>query len=698
MTNPKLTPDHLRRKAIIYIRQSTPTQVLYNRESQRRQYGLADYARSLGFEEVATIDDDLGRSGCGLVERPGFEHLVAEICAGQVGAVLCIEASRLARNGRDWHHLIELCGLVNALVIDPEGMYDPRLINDRLLLGLRGTMNEYEVNLFRQRSLEAIRQKAQRGELQFRLPIGYCWTLAGKIEIDPDLRVQQVVRLVFEKLGELGSVRQVFLGFRREGILLPALILNDDPLGPRVSWKPARYGTILKIVSNPMYAGAYAFGKTEVRTSVVNGRARKTEGHQKPRESWAVLIKDHHAGYISWEQFERNQVLLSENAYMQSRMGRRSGRGGRSLLAGLLRCGRCGRMLNVSYKGRGGNRPCFDCRAMINHGLKSCIRFSGWRPDRAVSCEILRVIEGSAVEAALEAAGRMTQQDAEWRRALDLELEQARYEARLAARRYEAVDCDNRLVASELEGRWNAALEKVRELENRMQEAKSAAQARPVPGKEALLALAEDLPGVWNAPETDMRLKQRIARILILEIVADLDEKANEIVLIIHWQGGRHSELHVARNKTGHHGRCTKVEVFDLVSQMAGQYRDEQIAGTLNRLGLRTGAGNSWDAARIRALRAKLDLPAFDPARPGPVMLSLDQAATQLGTCRTSVRRLIRDKILPASQVVPFAPWQISEEAVKSQTVIDAVKKMQMRSHAPRPRDVDDNQLMFSMS
>jgi DNA invertase Pin-like site-specific DNA recombinase len=509
MTNPKLTPDHLRRKAIIYIRQSTPTQVLYNRESQRRQYGLADYARSLGFEEVETIDNDLGRSGCGLVERPGFEHLVAEICAGQVGAVFCIEASRLARNGRDWHHLIELCGLVNALVIDPEGMYDPRLINDRLLLGLRGTMNEYEVNLFRQRSLEAIRQKAQRGELQFRLPIGYCWTLAGKIEIDPDQRVQQVVRLVFEKLGELGSVRQVFLGFRREGILLPALNLNDDPLGPRVSWKPARYSTILKIVSNPIYAGAYAFGKTEVRTSVVNGRARKTEGHQKPRESWAVLIKDHHAGYIPWEQFERNQVLLSENAYMQSRMGRRSGRGGRSLLAGLLRCGRCSRMLNVSYKGRGGNRPCFDCRAMVNHGLKSCIRFSGWRPDRAVSCEILRVIEGSAVEAALEAAGRMTQQDAEWRRALDLELEQARYEARLAARRYEAVDCDNRLVASELEGRWNATLEKVRELENRMQAAESTAQAEPVPSKEALLALAEDLPGIWNAPERECPVDRR---------------------------------------------------------------------------------------------------------------------------------------------------------------------------------------------
>lgn len=690
----KLTPQHLQRTALVYVRQSTPNQVIHHQESKRLQYGLEHRAHDLGFQQVTVIDEDLGRTGSGLVERPGFERLVMAVCSGQVGAVFCIEASRLARNGRDWHHLIELCGLVGILVIDPDGMYDPRLPNDRLLLGLKGTLSEFELHLFRQRSAQAILQKARRGELQFRLPTGLCWTSEGKIEIEADLRVQQAIRLVLEKFSELGSARQVLHAFRCERILLPV----KHEWGSSVQWQPASYHGIVAIVKNPMYAGAYVFGKTETRTDMIEGRARKTEGHEKPRDRWTVLIQDHHPSYISWEQFERNQLVLSENAYMNSRMGRKSGRGGRSLLTGLLRCRRCGRMLNVRYSGRGGNLPCFRCRSTLNHEVTQCVHFVGWRPDQAVAQEILRAIEGSAVQAALEAAERLAQQDSEWQQALNLELAQARYEAQLAERRYEAVDPAQRLVASELEARWNRALEKVQELEKRLQAGASASRPLRRPDKEALLALAEDLPAIWNAHETDMQLKQRITRILIEEIVADVDENTNEIVLIIHWAGGQHSELRVAKNKIGHHGHANKIEVLDVVRQMASQYSDEQIAATLNRMGLRTGWNNTWNKQRIRDLRSKLKLAAFDEAQANTKVLTMEQAAKRLGTSVGRIKRLIEAGVLPATQVVPCAPWQILEDAIQSQTVVDAAKAMGGRRNAPLTRDLNTNQLMFSTS
>jgi excisionase family DNA binding protein len=692
--NPKLTDEHLCRRAIVYVRQSTPGQLMHNRESQRRQYGLADYARSLGFQEVETIDDDLGRTASGCVERPGFQRLVTEVCAGQVGAVFCIEASRLARNGKDWHHLIELCGLVSALVIDPEGMYDPRLINDRLLLGLKGTMSEFELNLFRQRSVEAIRQKAQRGELRFILPVGFCWTAHGKIEIDPDLRVQQAIRTILRKFQELGSARQVHMTFQAGGSLAPAL--GTDPAGSRINWRSPSYYNILSVVSNPMYAGAYAFGKTEVRTRVVGGQARKSDGHEKPRENWTVLIKDHHPGYITWEQFERNQSVLSENAYMKSRMGRKSGRGGRSLLAGLLRCGRCGRMMGIRYSGHDGNTPFFRCRARTYYGLKGCASFNGWRADQAVSRELLQALEGPAVEAALEAAGRVEQQDTAWREALALELQQAEYEARLAQRRYEAVDPDNRLVAGELETRWNSALGRVRELQAKMEKSESRVRATPAVDRESLLALAEDLPTVWNAPETDMKLKQRIARILIQEIVVDFDDEASETVFIIHWNGGRHSELRIHKNKTGHHNRATKAEAIEVIRRMSGRYEDNQIAATLNRLGFRTGYDHTWTKARIQNLRNKLELPPCNSGQRMSIMLTLEQAAERLNTNRTMIKRLIDEKILPATQVIPGAPWEIPEESVQSPAVITAVKIIAARPRIPRPEIEDGQELLFS--
>lgn len=682
--NPKLTAERLERGAIVYIRQSTPNQVQHHEEGRRRQYAMQDHARQLGFQLITVIDGDLGRSGSGLVERAGFEQLVGAVCAGSVGAVFCLEASRLARNGREWHSLIDLCGMTGTVIVDPDGIYDPGMMNDRLLLGLKGTMSEFELNLFRQRSAEAIRQKAQRGELQFGLPVGYVWT-ERRIEKEADMRVQQILSLVFAKMIELGSVRQVLLWFHREDISLPRRS-QDQPGGPSL-WAPATYGALLSLLSNPIYGGAYAFGKTKTTTSVSQGRARKSVGHKKPRSEWTVLIPNHHPGYISWEQYERNQVTMAANVHMKSKAEPKAGRGGRALLSGLLRCRRCGQMLYVSYSGSQGMVLRYQCRgAHMKQGTPRCITFSGLRVERAVAGEVLRVIGGNAVEAAVEAAEAMRQQVHQQRRAVELELEQARYEAKLSARRYEAVDPDNRLVAAELETRWNAAMQKACALEEKLREFQESGSLPSIPDKEILLSLAQDLPAVWNAAGTAAGLKQRIVRILVEEVVVDVDEDKQEVVLLIHWAGGRHSELRVRKLTTGQHSQTTGVEAIEVIRRMSGRFGDGEIAATLNRLRLRTGAGNSWNAQRVYGLRRQQQLPSAGSETQNQT-LTLQQAVERLGISELGVRRMIEQKVLPATQVVPSAPWEITPEALTLPAVQEAVGNARKRKRPPTALD-----------
>ena len=494
----KITPDHLNRGAVVYIRQSTAAQVLGNLESQRRQYALADAARAAGFTPVAVIDDDLGRSGSGTVGRPGFEKLVASVCAGSVGAVYCLEASRLARNGRDWHHLIDLCALVGTLVIDHDGTYDPRLVNDRLLLGLKGTMSEYELNLMRQRGLAARDAKARRGEFRFMLPPGYCWNEAGGVELDPDERVQDAIRLVFRKFRELGSGRQVFLWMRQASIKMPVVRRKVDVC--KIQWKAPAYHNVMQILHNPAYAGAYAFGKSTCRVTMADGRARKTNGHAKDIASWSALISDHHVGYITWQEYEEHRSLLLENAHMKKRAARKSARGGRALMTGLLRCGRCGRMVRVFYGMAQGNAHRYQCRGDDGHvGAGMCIGIGGVRVDRAIAAQLLDAVSDRAVQAAILASEQAAHAADDVLAALTREIEEARYQADLAARRYELVDPAKRHVARELEARWNAALEHVAELERRAAEMRAAASCRPNVDRAALLQLAHDLQQILRS-------------------------------------------------------------------------------------------------------------------------------------------------------------------------------------------------------
>ena len=399
----KITPEHLARGAYIYVRQSTADQVLNNHESRRRQYALADRARALGWSTVEVIDDDLGRSGSGIA-RPGFERLLAAICEGRVGAVISVEASRLARNGRDWHTLLEFCGLVGTLIADEDGVYDPRHPNDRLLLGMKGTMSEMELSLFRQRSLEALKQKARRGELLLTVAVGYVKAPNDRLEKDPDRRVQEAIALVFTRFAALQTVRQVHLWMRQERLPLPAI--GYGPEGRRVTWKLPVYNTLHHMLTNPVYAGAYAFGRTGSRVTIEDGRKRIVRGFRKEREQWEVLLREHHEGYIGWAEFGKNQRLISDNANGRSFMSRGSVRRGEALLAGLLRCGHCGRKLHVAYSGTNGSAGRYHCRGgRLNHGGDPCISFGGMRIDRAVGAEVIRRLQPLGISAAARSLG-----------------------------------------------------------------------------------------------------------------------------------------------------------------------------------------------------------------------------------------------------------------------------------------------------
>lgn len=678
----------LRRKAVVYVRQSTQTQVQTNLESKRRQYDLVEEARRRGFAQVEVIDDDLGRSASGMVARPGFDRLVAWLCAGEVGAVLCFDASRLARNGRDWHHLLELCGLVEARVIDLDGVYDPCRPNDRLLLGMKGSISEFELGVLRARMFEAARAKAHRGELRISVPVGYIWHREIGLGFDPDMRLQEAIRLIFERFRKLGSARQVLLSLAADEVHFPRP--SDGKKIVSFDWTPIRYRNVISVLKNPFYAGVYAYGKSEKRTTLVEGRLRKTYKHGKPVDQWDVMLKEHHEAYIDWAEFERNQKQLAVNAYGRVG-GAKSGRGGRALLAGMLGCGRCGRRLVVAYTGRGVPQAVYRCdRPNLYLAQPRCFTFGGRRPDEAVTRELLRAVEPLAIEAALQAERRHMEVQLDQRRIVELELQQSRYEATLAERRYAACDPDNRLIAAQLEKSWEGALQRVLACEQRLN-AVEQAQSSERPN---LTGLAEDLAAAWDAPGVTMRSRQQLLRTLVKDIVADVDDATREVVLTIHWRGGQHSQVRVTKPRTGEHGCRTPQEALSVMRSMAGKWSDEHIAATLNRMGLPTGQGKTWNAHRVSSVRMVNDIRAYRSAHKDGEWLTMSEAAAKLGVNNHRIRRLIKDGLLHAEQVVPRAPYQIRASDLQDQRIIDAA------AQTDRPCRIDDaNQIsMFSIT
>ena len=655
----KITADHLSRAAWVYVRQSTGDQVQNNLESQRLQYGLVDRARELGWSNVEVIDDDLGRSAGG-AERPGFQRLLAAVCAKEAGIVFSTDASRLSRNGREWHTLLEFCGVVGCLLGDRETIYDPRLANDRFLLGMQGSVYELELSVLRQRSREAQWQKAGRGELFTSVAIGYVKVGRDRIEMDPDQRVRDAVALVFRKFAEFGSGRQVHLWLRQEEIELPAV--RYGPRGREVVWRLPGYNTIKKMLGNPIYAGAYVWGRSIVRVDLDGGHKRIVRQKQRKQEDWPILIRDHHEGYIGWDEYERNQRMIADNAGSLP-TARRAVRHGSGLLAGLLRCGHCGRKLQVNYRGKFSAR--YKCRGTEHEDGQICVSFGALRADEAVAEAVLAAVRPQGVEAALlaieEANAALSETVLQAQRAL----EEARFRADEARWRYEVVNPDHRLVAENLERLWNDRLQAVKECEDRLSRAQAQSRHRELTPeeREAWLSMGAELERAWRHEAAPARLRKRILRAALVEILVTVED--NIVTLVLHWQGGSHTELRVRKNRTGEHRMAADAETEDLIRELARIMPDRLIASFLNRAKKTTGQGNSWTVARLRAFRSNHGIAVY---REGEMRerneMKLEEAAAHLSVSEKTVRRMIQSGVVPARQVCKGAPWVIDATAL----------------------------------
>jgi excisionase family DNA binding protein len=537
---------------------------------------------------------------------------------------------------------------------------------------MKGTMSELELSILRQRSLEALKQKARRGELFLTVAIGYVKVRHDRIAKDPDQRVREAVALVFSKFAEFQSIRQVHLWFRQERIALPAVSYTVAE-GRSIVWKLPVYNTVHHILTNPIYAGAYAFGRTGSRVTIEAGRKRIVRGHKRERTKWDVLLTDHHEGYLSWAEFERNQRLIADNANSKGLMARGSVRRGETLLAGLLRCGHCGRKLHVAYGGTHGEAGRYHCQgSFLNHGGDRCISFGSLRVDQAVGAEIMRLLKPLGIEAALEAVEARKTEAAEKRRQFELALKQARYEAALARRQYDAVDPDNRLVASELERRWNEKLIAVRQLED---EFEAVEQQRPLvlgdEERDRLLRLGADLETAWSHPAATMATRKRIVRTVLHEIVVRVENGFVDMVL--HWRGGDHTALKVKKNTSGKHRWTVAEETETLVHELARLMPDRAIASVLNRAGKRTGRNNGWTQSRVTSLRNRCGIAVYrEGERSERGEVTLNEAAATLNVSPMTILRMIRRGVLGARQLCKGAPWVIraadlSNDAVRAE-------------------------------
>ena len=662
----KITPSHLSRQAIVYLRQSSAAQVENNRESTERQYALATKARELGWPEdrIVVIDEDLGLSGSGSVARSGFARLTAEVALARVGLVLGLEVSRLARNNADWHRLIDLAGLTDTLIGDADGIYHPALFNDRLLLGLKGTMSEAELHVLRARLNGGIRNKAARGELRRGLPVGLVWgDEDGEVLFHPDEAVVTAIKSVFERFAETGSARRVWLWFRTEGVKFP-LQMHEHA---EIRWVEASYHAIHRVLTNPVYAGAYVYGKTRAETTLDASGARKKRMRHLPREQWQVLIKEHHQGYIDWSTYEANQTRIAENTRPRPHNDPgKSGsavREGGALLQGIASCGHCGRRLRTHYSGRN-SAPGYHCGGehLVNGRGSYCLNIGGVQIDEAVTRAFIVALEPIKLAATVAAAERLEADREATLKQWRLGVERANYEASRAERRYRAVDPDNRLVARGLEREWEESL---RALEAARVELARREAERPRVLSEAervsLLALGADLNAVWNAPTTSPRDRKELLRTLLEEVIIKVERDKYAAHVTMRWKGGALTELDLYLPHSKPQIVRTDEDTIALVRRLATHYQDGVVAGILNRQGRKTAYGHRFQTHHVAGLRRQWKIPRHEPKTESSEgeLLTVKKAAAAVGIATSTMHRLLNDGIIGGEQLTPGAPWRI---------------------------------------
>lgn len=658
----KITTDHLRRCAVVYVRQSSSTQVENNRESTARQYHLAERAVELGWprEQVKVLDEDLGISGSGLTERAGFARMIAQVALGQIGIVLGLEVSRLARNNADWYRLLDLCGVTNTLIGDADGIYHPGLFNDRLVLGLKGTMSEAELHVLRARLLGGIRNKAARGELSRGLPVGLVRGEGdGEVLLHPDESVTAAIRAVFERFAEMGSARRVWLWFCSQGLRFP---LHSNTLQD-IRWVTPTYTKIHQVLTNPFYAGVYVYGRTQQLSYIdESGRVRKRI-KARPRAEWPVFIRDHHRGFIDWATFEANQKRLAQNTRPRPHQSGGAVREGTALLQGIAACGACGRRLMVHYTGRS-STPGYHCagKTIVNGRGEYCLNVGGCQIDAAVAAAFLAALAPAGLEASLKAAEQLEADHETSVEQFRRDVERARYGAQRAERRYRAVDPDNRLVARGLEAEWENALRELKAAEGELARREHTRPLVLTPEERAsLLALGKDLNAVWSAPTTTDRDRKQLLHTLLEEVVMTVEREKFNAHLTLRWRGGLLSELDVPLPRSRPATIRTAEDTIELLRRLATHYPDTVIAGILTRQGRTTATGLSFTANRVSSLRTHWKIPCFEAAAhtPDGDCMTIERAAQTLGLAPSTLHRWLNDGFIAGEQVTPGAPWRI---------------------------------------